>query len=151
MFRLLAFLCAGIYAAMLVLGQDHGQLRFGLMQAKAEKAAQMIATTRTTPEPAEAPAVVATLAAGYADGLRRGMSNMAILWDGDTPCPLIGRVSMDLITADVTDLAEVPSHLDILCDRQGVDDLAAIAGTIGYEILTSLGPRYLRRYTGGGQ
>lgn len=57
MFRLLAFLCAGIYAAMLVFGQDHGQLRFGLMQAKAEKAAQMIATTRVTPEPVEAPAV----------------------------------------------------------------------------------------------
>ena len=53
---------------------------------------------------------------------------------------------MDLITADVTDLAEVPSHLEILNARQTVDDLAAAAGTIGYEILTSLGARHARVY-----
>ena len=63
------------------------------------------------------------------------------LWDGDTPVPLIGRVSMDLITADVSHLAEVPRTLDIIGPQQSVDDLAAVAGTIGYEILTSLGPR----------
>lgn len=96
------------------------------------------------------PSVVATLSAGYADGLLRSLSGRAPLWDGDVAVPLIGRVSMDLITADVTGLPEVPTHLDILCERQGVDDLAAIAGTIGYEILTSLGPRYARRYVGGG-
>lgn len=48
----------------------------------------------------------------------------------------------------MTDLPEVPQSLDILNARQGVDDLAALAGTIGYEILTSLGPRYPRRYLG---
>ena len=96
------------------------------------------------------PSIIATLSAGYADGLLRSLSGRAPLWDGDTSVPLIGRVSMDLITADITDLAEVPSHLDILCDQQGVDDLAAIAGTIGYEILTSLSPRYDRRYVGTG-
>lgn len=95
------------------------------------------------------PSVIATLSAGYADGLLRALSGRATLWDGDVPVPLVGRVSMDLITADVTGLAEVPSHLDILCPSQGVDDLAGIAGTIGYEILTSLGPRYQRRYIGG--
>ena len=63
--------------------------------------------------------------------------------------PLIGRVSMDLITADVTDLEQVPRSLDILGPHQTVDDLADIAGTIGYEILTSLGNRYHRRYVEG--
>jgi alanine racemase len=53
---------------------------------------------------------------------------------------------MDLITADITDLPHVPRHLDILGPHQSVDQLADIAGTIGYEILTSLGPRYSRRY-----
>ncbi len=92
------------------------------------------------------PTLVATLAAGYADGLPRTLSGKATLWDGDTPVPLLGRVSMDLITADITHLPQVPRSLDILCPHQGVDDLAAVAGTIGYEILTGLGPRYTRRY-----
>lgn len=95
---------------------------------------------------AQRPSVIATLSAGYADGLPRTLSNRARLWDGDTPVPLIGRVSMDLITADITDLPQVPRHLDILGPHQGVDQLADVAGTIGYEILTSLGPRYARRY-----
>ena len=95
---------------------------------------------------AEAPSLVATVQGGYADGLLRGLSNNAVLWDGDTPCPLIGRVSMDLITVDITDLPEIPRELDILGPNQPVDVLADIAGTIGYELLTALGPRYTRRY-----
>jgi alanine racemase len=95
---------------------------------------------------AEVPTVIATLAAGYADGLLRALGNGAVLWDGDTPCPIVGRVSMDMITVDVTHLREVPKALDILGPHQTVDDIADVAGTIGYEILTSLGPRYSRRY-----
>jgi alanine racemase len=98
---------------------------------------------------AEQPSLIATLPAGYADGLRRGLSNRAVLWDGDTPCPLVGRVSMDLITVDISHLPEIPKALDILGPHQGPDDLADAAGTIGYEILTSLGPRYTRRYLEG--
>lgn len=98
---------------------------------------------------AEAPTLVATLAAGYADGLSRALSGKAKVWAGATPCPVLGRVSMDLITVDVTHLDRVPDALDILGPEQGVDDLGAVAGTIGYEILTSLGPRYTRRYTTG--
>ncbi|MDZ4094746.1 MAG: alanine racemase, partial [Paracoccaceae bacterium] len=98
---------------------------------------------------AEAPSLIATVAAGYADGLPRNLGNTAVLWDGDVPCPLVGRVSMDLITVDVTHLADVPRALDILGPHQTVDDLADIAGTIGYEILTNLGARYTRRYSGG--
>ncbi|WP_226780687.1 alanine racemase [Oceaniglobus trochenteri] len=98
---------------------------------------------------AEEHTVIATLAAGYADGLIRALGNVAVVFSEDTPCPLAGRVSMDLLTVDITHLTRVPDHLDILCPLQTIDDLADAAGTIGYEILTSLGARYHRRYAGG--
>ena len=94
----------------------------------------------------ERPARIATVSGGYADGILRAISNNASFWHGAKRVPLVGRVSMDLITVDVTDLDEVPSHLSLICDKQTVDDLADRAGTIGYEILTSLGGRYQRRY-----
>lgn len=94
------------------------------------------------------PSKIATLSAGYADGLIRQMSDVAQLWSADIPCKLAGRVSMDLLTVDVTDLAHIPDSLDILGPHQTVDQLAEATQTIGYEILTSLGPRYERRYSG---
>jgi alanine racemase len=98
---------------------------------------------------AEGASVIATVSGGYADGLPRSLSNAAVLWDGAIPCPLVGRVSMDLITVDITHLPEVPRSLDLLGPYQTVDDLADAAGTIGYEILTGLGARYVRRYAEG--
>ena len=99
---------------------------------------------------ADRPSKIATLAAGYADGLIRAMGNGSVqLMSDGVACPLIGRVSMDLLTVDVTDLASVPASLQLLTGTQGVDDLANAAGTIGYEILTSLGARYKRHYIGG--
>jgi alanine racemase len=95
---------------------------------------------------AERPSIIATVAGGYADGLPRTLSNKARLWDGDTPCPLVGRVSMDMITVDITDLPETPRELDVIGPNQPIDALADIAGTIGYELLTALGARYTRRY-----
>ena len=95
---------------------------------------------------AEAPARIATLAAGYADGLFRALSNRATLYHGAVACPMVGRVSMDLVTVDVSAVEGTPEALDLLCPAQGIDDLAAAAGTIGYEILTSLGQRYARQY-----
>ncbi|GLK65922.1 alanine racemase [Paracoccus kondratievae] len=94
------------------------------------------------------PSRVATVAAGYADGLARALAREGRLqlWAADRAVPVIGRISMDLITVDVTGLAEVPPALEILNARQGVDDLAALSGTIGYEILTSLGRRYERTW-----
>jgi len=89
---------------------------------------------------------VATVAAGYADGLHRALSNMGALWAGATRCPILGRVSMDLICCDVSGLPATPEALDILGPGQGVDALAEAAGTIGYEILTALGPRYHRTH-----
>ena len=93
---------------------------------------------------------LATVSAGYADGLIRAMSNQGLMFAEDIACPIRGRVSMDLITVDISHLPRIPDTLDILCPAQGVDKLAASAGTIGYEILTSLGNRYARRHLGGG-
>ncbi len=90
------------------------------------------------------PTKIATVSAGYADGLIRAMSGTATLYAGDIAVPLAGRVSMDLLTVDVTALDHVPETLQILGPHQTVDQLAEAAGTIGYEILTSLGGRYTR-------
>lgn len=98
---------------------------------------------------AERPARIATVAAGYADGIHRIMGPKTVLFAEDVPCPIRGRISMDLIGVEVTELAEVPETLQLLGPGQGVDVLADNAGTIGYEILTGLGQRYHRRYRGG--
>lgn len=95
---------------------------------------------------ARRPSRIATVAAGYADGLHRAIGGGIDTFSGDLPCPVVGRISMDLITVDVTDLPHTPERLRILNGHQTVDDLAEAAGTIGYEILTSLGSRYSRGY-----
>ena len=95
---------------------------------------------------AERPSFIATVSAGYADGLIRAMGNKAALYADGIRCPVVGRVSMDMITVDVTELRETPDSLEILNDIQTIDVLAEMAGTIGYEILTSLGNRYNRVY-----
>ncbi|MDP5307996.1 alanine racemase [Paracoccus spongiarum] len=90
---------------------------------------------------------IATVAAGYADGILRALSSSgASLYAGGAACPIVGRVSMDLITADVTDLSSVPDALELICPEQPIDRLADFAGTIGYEVLTSLRQRYERTY-----
>ena len=96
---------------------------------------------------------IATIAVGYADGYLRCLGNLGITFINDVKLPVVGRVSMDLITIDITDAPEGLVHPGVLVDIIGphnpVDTLADKAGTIGYEILTSLGSRYHRVYTGG--
>lgn len=96
---------------------------------------------------------LATVAAGYADGLLRSLSNSGHGMLGGVRVPVAGRVSMDLITFDVSAVAEHAARpgalISVLDDHHTVDDLAREAGTIPYEILTSLGRRYARRYVGG--
>ncbi|PRY25223.1 alanine racemase [Aliiruegeria haliotis] len=98
---------------------------------------------------AETETLVATVAGGYADGLLRAMSGKAFAYSDGVACPIIGRVSMDLITVDISALPQPPASLDFLCAEQGIDDLATAAGTIGYEILTALGERHTRHSIGG--
>ncbi len=97
---------------------------------------------------AERPSRVATVAAGYADGYLRALSGRAIASFQGQPVPLIGRVSMDLTTFDVTDLPALRpgDALTLIGPGCTPDELAERAGTIGYEILTSLGARYRRQY-----
>ncbi len=93
------------------------------------------------------PSRIATVSGGYADGILRAAKGFS-LYAGTTPCPVVGRISMDLITVDVTGLKRVPDSLSLLNATQTVDVLAEAAGTIGYEILTSLSGRYKRIYKG---
>lgn len=95
---------------------------------------------------ATAPTKVATISAGYADGLLRAAAPGAVVFAGNTPCPVVGRISMDLITVDVSELHNVPTSLQVIGPDLPVDAFAEAAGTIGYEILTSLGARYERVY-----
>lgn len=94
---------------------------------------------------------LATVAIGYADGFPRNTEGAAG-FVGGIRLPLIGRVSMDSLVLDATDLppgAIGPGALvDLIGPAQGVDALAAASGTIGYEVLTRLGHRFHRRYTG---
>ena len=97
---------------------------------------------------------LATVAAGYADGYLRAASPRAGALLHGRRAPLVGRVSMDSIVVDVTGLppgSVKPGDWAVLLgEGMDADELAAAAGTIGYEILTSLGARYARSYTGGG-
>ena len=96
---------------------------------------------------------IATVSVGYADGWLRslGHGGAAACFDG-APLPLVGKVSMDTVTLDVgalPDGALQPGSLvELIGPRQDVDAVARLAGTIGYEVLTSLGCRYERRYIG---
>jgi alanine racemase len=93
---------------------------------------------------------IATVPVGYADGYLRAASNRAQARIGERAVPVVGRVSMDLITLDVTSLpaaaARPGTMVELIGGADGVDRLAAAAGTIGYEVLTRLGSRFARRY-----
>ncbi len=93
---------------------------------------------------------LATIGVGYADGFMRALSNRGGAYIGDRRAPIVGRVSMDLLTIDISDIpeqqAQPGSWVDLIGPHIPVDSIAAEAGTIGYEILTSLGRRYHRRY-----
>jgi alanine racemase len=100
---------------------------------------------------APGPRRIATVAAGYADGYLRALSGRSLALLRGRAVPLVGRVSMDLTTFDVTDVPEAaPGGRLMLIGGEGntPDDIAARCGTIGYEILTSLGARYHRVHEG---
>jgi alanine racemase len=91
---------------------------------------------------------IATISAGYADGLFRAIGKKAKLYFEEISCPIVGRISMDLIGVDITSLKVDPVRLELINSQQTVDNIAEGAETIGYEFLTSLGNRYSRNYTG---
>jgi len=107
------------------------------------------------------PTRIATLATGYADGYLRSAGRLstkdkrahATTYIGDMAAPVVGRVSMDLLTVDVSDVpaaaVQPGGYAELIGDHFSVDDLADVAGTIGYEVLTRLGQRHHRIYRGG--
>jgi alanine racemase len=113
----------------------------------------------TTPGPRR----LATLSVGYADGYPRAASATDAKLAAGSPmgealvagrrCPFAGRVSMDLLSVDVTDLpagaVRRGDRATLIGDDLTVDEVGARAATIGYEILTGLGRRYARVYIGG--
>jgi alanine racemase len=100
----------------------------------------------------DAPGRLATVAVGYADGWLRSLSGRGSGRLAGKRVPLVGRVSMDLAIFDVSGLdpalAQPGGFIELLDESYGVDNAAADAGTIGYEILTALGRRYHRVYRG---
>lgn len=99
---------------------------------------------------ATAPRRLATVGLGYADGLLRAASNRGAAIVGGVSCAFAGRVSMDLVTLDVSACppgsAEPGEPAVFLGSGRSVDDVAAAAHTVAYEVLTRLGPRIARRY-----
>jgi alanine racemase len=104
------------------------------------------------------PSRIATVAVGYADGFFRSLSvadgkQGLQVYLGTHSAPLLGRVSMDLITVDMTDvpadLAKRGAWVELIGKHLAADELADHAGTIDYEVLTKLGSRATRRYIGG--
>ena len=104
---------------------------------------------------ARRPTRLATLIVGYADGLPRDAGATDAKAGAEVAvagrrCPLVGRVSMDLAIADVTDLPEHAARAGDRAELFGptidLDDFAVMSGTIGYQVLTGLGPRYRRDY-----
>ncbi|MFL6690698.1 MAG: alanine racemase [Alphaproteobacteria bacterium] len=96
------------------------------------------------------PSLLATIGLGYADGLMRAIGNRGEGAIGGVRVPVVGRVSMDLVTVDVTDVPaerlHVETHVEFLGDTISLDEFAARAGTASYEVLTSLGHRMPRHY-----
>ena len=95
------------------------------------------------------PTLIATLAIGYGDGFPRSASNKGFASLGGKSCPIVGRVSMDLITIDVTNAAELARpgvYAQLIGPDAALEEQAALAGTIGYELTTGLTPRVKRIY-----
>ena len=93
---------------------------------------------------------LATVGVGFADGYPRALGNRGVALVAGTKVPVVGRVSMDLITLDVSGLApgalQPGDPVELIGRNVPLDDLARAAGTIGYEVLTGLGSRWQRRY-----
>ena len=99
------------------------------------------------------PTRIATLALGYGDGHPRALGSRGEVFVGGQAAPVIGRISMDSTTIDVSGLPEGQVRPGTLVDVIGlnnpIDAVAASAGTVAYELLTNLGRRYHRTYSGG--
>ena len=98
---------------------------------------------------AEKPTRLATLALGYGDGFSRAHSDKAYVHIKNHLCPLVGRVSMDMVVADISALEETPSigdYGELFGTHIPIEQAAERIGTIAYELIVNLGPRVTRVY-----
>lgn len=102
----------------------------------------------------ERPSRIAIVGLGYADGYSRALSNIGVGVLAGSEVPVAGRVSMDLTAFDVTDVgpdkARIGDTIELLGDHLSTERVGRLAGTLGYEVLTGLGHRYVRRYVQNG-
>ncbi len=103
------------------------------------------------------PSRIAVLGAGYKDGVPRALGSKqndgpAQVWIGGKRCPVVGRISMDMMAADISELPEGGvvrgTRAEIIGQNITIDEAGAWAGTVSYELLTRLGSRYARLYSG---
>jgi alanine racemase len=122
------------------------RLRARILQTREVEAGEGVGYNATWH--AARPSRIATASVGYADGWPRALSGRGQAFFDGAPVPLVGRVSMDLSTFDVTDCpaAATGGWLELIGPNAPPDAVADVAGTNGYEILTSLGARYRRVY-----
>jgi alanine racemase len=127
------------------------RLEARVLQRRVLDAPQTVGYGATVVAPAGT--AIAVIAIGYADGWPRSLGNGAgRILVGDKAVPVLGRVSMDLTVVDVTGAAPgqpaVGEYVTLIGPGLALEDVAAAAGTIGYEILTGLGRRVRREYLG---
>jgi len=128
-----------------------------ILQIRTLKAGESVGYSATWV--AKRPSRIAIVSAGYADGMARALSaasgkkGASVMVAGQR-APIVGRVSMDLITVDVTDVTGELRRgelVTLIGPELPIEAMGRAAGTIGYEVLTRLGPRFVRRHTGGGR
>lgn len=148
-----------VRTGMALFGVEPGTAAAGLLQPVVRLEAR-VSQVRTVPAGAgvgygltyttAAETRLATLAVGYADGWPRRLGGRASAWVGDTRLPIIGRISMDSMTVDITDLAPDAlgegDYVELIGPHADLGAVADAAETIPYEILTGLGARLARRY-----
>jgi alanine racemase len=131
------------------------QLEGTVLQVRHVKKGETVGYSATWKAPRDS--VIAVLGAGYKDGVPRHLSSRkadgpAQVWIGGKRCAIVGRISMDMMAIDVTGVSPSRLHKGMLAEifgaNIGIDETAAWAGTISYEILTRLGSRYARVYSG---
>jgi alanine racemase len=131
------------------------QLRTRVARVQRIEAGEYVGYARTWQ--AERPSVIATAMAGYADGIRRVLSNRGVALVRGQRARFAGRVAMDMFMLDVTDIPDVAVEDEVtLIGEQGgesvwADEVAALSETISYEVLAGLSARIVRLYTRGGR
>lgn len=130
------------------------QLETTILQLRDVKAGETVGYSATWK--AARQSRIAVMGAGYKDGVPRALSSSnredgPRAWLAGHYCPIVGRISMDMMAIDVTELPEALAHrgarAELIGPHVAIDEAAAHAGTISYELLTRLGNRYARLYS----